>query len=146
MDYRCRLSKFYFNPCCTDGFSLICWYNRDETANFCFEVSYAISFRLLAAVWYYFHFLNFNQSEKDKNLHIRVPAKIWKISLVNYQTVHTNSFRVTEFTENKLMQNLEIQTKAAKYFCTFLLRNETENRLLFFRQIYSVQCRSEEHN
>ena len=35
-----------------------------------------------------------------KFAYIREPAKIWKITLVIYQTVHTNSFWMTEFTEN----------------------------------------------
>ena len=55
----------------------------------------------VAATWYRFPFLYFNQSGLVRNLDIRVPAKNENISLVNNQTVHTNTFWRTSATEYK---------------------------------------------
>ena len=87
----------------------------------------------LQAICYHFPF---NQSGMVRNLHIRVPAQILKIALVNYQTVHTNSFWTPKFTE-KLMQNLGIQTEA----CTFLLRKMSMKlKVDFYFLDKSIHC------
>ena len=55
-----------------------------------------------------------------------------KFSLVNYQTVHTNSFQVTTFIENKCKikgYRLKQPNTYALFFSEKV--KETENRLLF---------------
>ena len=97
-------------------------------------------FRLLAALWYYFIFLKFNQSGTDRNLHTRVPAWIWKMSLANYQIVHTISFWVTTLTEIKIKKGYSLkQPKVLLRFTSQENVNETKSRLQFLDK--SIQCR-----
>ena len=80
----------------------------------------------LQAVWYYFVFLNFNQSGIDRHLHIRVSAYIWKISLVNFIRL---SIQFYSRWQHLLKTNAKSRDTDRSTSALFF--SETESRFLF---------------
>ena len=88
-------------------------------------------FRQLAASWYHFNYLNFNQSGIDINLHIHawVSARIWKL---HWFITRLSIQFYSRWQHSPKMKSISRDTdwsSAKIFFSSQKIANETENRL-----------------